>query len=58
MTDKQLAEGLGLTKQEAAYLIPRLPPKVRERYEYMIEVADQVRRGERPPGVIVCGEHR
>jgi len=58
MTDIELAEFLNLDEREAAIHLPTLTPEKRELYERMAAIADALNRGERPPGVIVCGEHR
>jgi len=55
LTDKQLAEYLGLNDDDAAIIMPKLTPGRRAAYERMAEVEANLNKGIVPPGVIACG---
>jgi hypothetical protein len=54
MTDKELAGHLGIEER----LIGKVDPKMRKAYERMIWAAGELNAGRRPPGVMVCKEHK
>ena len=54
MTDTELAAALAIPVELAS----KIAPKKRATYERLIEVAERLNRGERVPGVIVCGPRR
>ena len=54
VSDADLAEALNIPIE----LLAKLTPAKRAVYEKLINTADRLNRGERPPNVIVCGERR
>ena len=54
ISDEELAAALNIPVE----LVAKIALAKRAAYERMIEITERLRRGERPPGVIVCEPRR